>query len=138
MRSDDFSTEGRSTLRTPGAGVHWFSTLLALCLVLLCAAIGMVGLILPIIPGFLFLMLAALLCARLVPALERRLRRSAWFSSWLDKTRQFDGLPLPDKARLFCWLLLRLAVEAGLVLVVALAWLLRFAFSTPQLLRERR
>lgn len=132
MRDDCFSTDGRRVPRTPGAGVPWFSTLLALCLLLLCVAIGMVGLILPIIPGFLFLMLAALLGARLFPAVERRLGRYPWFRHYLDKTRQFEGLTLRGKAQLAVWLLIRLLVDAVLVIVAALAWLLRFAFSRPE------
>jgi uncharacterized membrane protein YbaN (DUF454 family) len=132
MRDDYFSTDGRRVPRTPGTGVQWFSTLLALCLLLLCVAIGMVGLILPIIPGFLFLMLGALLAARLFPALERRLGRYTWFRNYLDKTRQFEGLTWRGKAQLTAWLVVRLLVDAVLVIVAALAWLLRFAFSRPE------
>lgn len=137
MRDDPFSTDGYRTTRPLGSGTHWFSTLLALCLLLLCAAIGMVGLILPIIPGFLFLMLAALLCARLFPAVGRRLGQYPWFRGYLDKTRQFESLSLRGKAQLFCWLVIRLLVDGVLLLVAALAWLLRFAFSAPETLRRR-
>lgn len=137
MRNDDFSTDGRRIPCTPGTGVQWFSTLLALCLLLLCAAIGMVGLILPVIPGFLFLMLAALLCARLFPAVERRLCRFPWFRGYVERTRQFSGLTLRGKAQLAAWLLLRLLLDAALWFVAALAWLLRFAFTRPEAVRSR-
>jgi len=137
MRDDAFSTNGHRIPRAPGTGVQWFSTLLALCLLLLCVAIGMVGLILPIIPGFLFLMLAALLCARLFPAVERRLGRYRWFRQYLDRTRLFAGLGWRGRAQLAAWLLVRLLVDAVLVLIAAVAWLLRFAFSRPEALRVR-
>lgn len=138
MRNDDFSTYGHRIPRTPGNGVQWFSTLLALCLLLLCVAIGMVGLILPVIPGFLFLMLAALLCARLFPGVERRLGRYTWFRQYLDKTRQFEGLTLRGRAQLCVWLVIQLLVDAVLVVVAAVAWLLRFAFSRPEQVRVDR
>lgn len=124
MNDKLFGTDGPSVPRIPGTTVHWFSTLLALCFLLLCVAIGMVGLILPIIPGFLFLMLAALLAARLFPALGRRLARNPWFRSHLQRTCQFAGLSMRGKAQLLCWITLRLLLDGFLWLVAALAWLM--------------
>lgn len=123
--------------RTPEPTPLWFSKLLALIILLLCVAVGMMGLILPVIPGFLFLMLALLFAAKLSPAIAGKLNRYAWFRTYLDKTAQFSELSWKGKTQLLCWLLIKLLVDAVVWMVAALAWLLRFAFSTPERLRQR-
>ena len=132
----DYRTGSVRTPRQEGTPSHWFSKLLALTILLLCVAIGMVGLILPIIPGFLFLMFAALIAARLSPAIEKKLRKYEWFRIYLDKSRQFSSLTVRGKAQLVCWLLIKMLVDAILLIVAAIAWVLRFAFSRPEKARR--
>ena len=137
MSSYDYRTGLVRSPRQPEPSSFWYSKLLALVILLLCLAVGMMGLILPVIPGFLFLMLALLCAAKLSPALAGRLGRFAWFRAYLDKTAQFSELSWKGKAQLLCWLLIKLLVDAVVWMVAALAWLLRFAFSTPERLRQR-
>ena len=131
MSSYDYRT-GLSRESGTSPPSHWFSKLLALIILLLCVAIGMMGLILPVIPGFLFLMLAAVIAARLHPPLEAYLRRYAWCRSYLDKAGRFAGLDLRGKAQTLCWFVLKVVVDSFLLAIAALAWLLRFAFGEPQ------
>lgn len=137
MSSYDYRTGLVRTPRQNEPSPRWFSKLLALTILLLCVAVGMVGLILPIIPGFLFLLLACVLGAKMSPAVARRLGKYEWFRSYLDKTAQFSELSTRGKAQLLCWFVLKGVVDAIMLTVAALAWLLRFAFSVPERVRSR-
>ena len=57
------------------------ATLIACMLILVCVAVGAVGLILPVVPGLLFLAIALMLVARLSPSIDRRLRRNRTIAS---------------------------------------------------------
>jgi len=137
MSTYDYRTGLIRTPRQNEPGSHWFSSLLALIILLLCLAVGMVGLILPIIPGFLFLILGALIAAKLFPAVDRKLRRYAWFRSYLEKSANFFMLTWRGKTQLICWFVLKALLDSILWIVAALAWLLRFAFSAPEKLRSK-
>ncbi|MGA1742238.1 MAG: DUF454 family protein [Pseudohongiellaceae bacterium] len=63
--------------------------LLALMFVLICLAVGVVGLILPIIPGLLFLAIAAMIAARHSPSLDRWLRKNRLLRGYLDSGEGF-------------------------------------------------
>ena len=67
--------------------------LIACVVILVCLAVGLAGLILPIIPGLLFLGLAALIAARHSPALERLFRSNATLSGYLDPRAAPDRQP---------------------------------------------
>lgn len=95
---------------------HWLLKMLALVILLLCAAIGMVGLILPIIPGLLFLAIAALITARMFPGLARRLRRNATLAGYLDSSDGFLRLNLRDKCQYALWLSLRVLIDTAKLL----------------------
>jgi uncharacterized membrane protein YbaN (DUF454 family) len=87
----------------------------------------MAGLILPVIPGLLFLAVAVIIAARLYPPLERRLRKNAMFAPYLEKTDHFWRLSLQGKVKFACWLTLKIVWDS-LVLLVAyagkfIAWL---------------
>lgn len=66
--------------------------LVAVVLVVACIAIGVLGLLLPIIPGLLFLALAALVAARHFPAVGRRLRRHGRLGGYLDRGDRYLDL----------------------------------------------
>lgn len=136
MNHYDYKPGSARTPRQEEPPSHWFSKLLALAILLLCVAIGMVGLILPIIPGFLFLMFAALIAARLSPPVEKRLRKYEWFRAYLDKSRQFSSLTVRGKTQLVCWLVIKMLIDSILLIVTAIAWVLRFAFSRPEKARR--
>ena len=125
----DTSTTNAGLTRTPRRthDPHWFIKLLALVILLLCAAIGMAGIILPVIPGLLFLAVAAIIAARLFPPLDRRLRRNAMFAPYMDKTDGFWRLSLQGKVKFAFWLTLKIIWDSMVLLVQYLgkliAWL---------------
>ena len=63
--------------------------LLTLMFVLICLAVGVVGLILPIIPGLLFLAIAAMIAARHSPSLDRWLWKNRLLRGYLDSGEGF-------------------------------------------------
>ncbi len=85
-------------------------------LMLACAAIGVVGLVLPIIPGLLFLAIAAFFAAKHFPSVDARLRAHRGISRHLDNADRFRNLSLPAKVQVAGWLFLKMVVE-GLTLV---------------------
>jgi uncharacterized membrane protein YbaN (DUF454 family) len=87
----------------PASAPPLFVKLLALVFLLLCVAIGMAGIILPVIPGLLFLGLAVIIAARLCPPLGRCLRRNATFAPYMEKTDHFARLSLQGKVKFAGW-----------------------------------
>jgi len=85
---------------------------IACLFILICLAIGAVGLILPIIPGLLFLAIAAIVAAKHSPALERVLRRNRTMSGYLDSTDGFLALTLPKKIQFGALLCLKMLIDA--------------------------
>jgi uncharacterized membrane protein YbaN (DUF454 family) len=115
---DTSSASGLTSSRPPPASAPpLFIKLLALVILLLCVAIGMAGIILPVIPGLLFLALAVLIAARLFPPLGRRLRRNATFAPYMEKTDHFARLSLQGKVKFSCWLVLKVLWDSCVLLV---------------------
>ena len=106
--------------------------LLAFLLIVLCFAVGAVGLVLPIIPGLLFLAIALMLVASFFPAVDRRLRRNRTISSYLDSAEGFRGLGWPARIRYGFWLTLRLFVDTVAFCVYGVSKLLVFAVGKYQ------
>ena len=84
-------------------------------LVVACLAIGVVGLILPIIPGLLFLAIAAVIAARHFPSVDARLRTHRAIDKHLNNAERFRTLSLPAKVQVAGWLCLKMVVD-GLAL----------------------
>ena len=76
-----------------------------------CLVIGIVGLILPIIPGLLFLAIAAILLAPHVPALNNWMRRSPLMSRYMDDAENLRSLEAGDRVRLGALLSLRMFID---------------------------
>lgn len=83
-------------LARPG-GLH--VKLVAGIAVLAFVVLGLIGIVLPIIPGLLFLALAALIAARHVPAVDARLRRHHAIGRHMHRVDRFFGLDLLDQLR---------------------------------------
>ncbi len=66
--------------------------------------LGLIGLVVPILPGILFLALAALCFAAVSPKLQRRLERHPTWRGWHRRWRSSNGLPLLHRCRLAFWL----------------------------------
>jgi uncharacterized membrane protein YbaN (DUF454 family) len=88
----------------------------ALVLVLACVVIGLFGLVLPIIPGLLFLAIAAFIAAKHFPSVDARLRAHRAIDKHLNNADRFRNLSLPAKVQIAGWLCLKMMVD-GLVLV---------------------
>jgi uncharacterized membrane protein YbaN (DUF454 family) len=91
--------------------------LLALVFLLLCVAIGMAGIILPVIPGLLFLALAVIIAARIFPPLGRRLRRNATFAPYMERTDHFTRLSLQGKVKFGCWFTVKILWDSVVLAV---------------------
>lgn len=72
--------------RKNGPG-HWPFKLIAAAVVLGCLAIGLLGLLLPIIPGLLFLAIALVIAAGHFPSIDATLRRNRTLGRYLDRLR---------------------------------------------------
>jgi uncharacterized membrane protein YbaN (DUF454 family) len=125
MSSYDTSTESGLTRSRPqpASAPPLFAKLLALVFLLLCVAIGMAGIILPVIPGLLFLALAVIVAARLFPPLGRRLRRNATFAPYMEKTDHFARLSTQGKVKFAAWFAVKILWDS---FVLALHYVGRF------------
>lgn len=66
--------------------------------------LGLVGLLVPIMPGLLFLALAALCFSATSSTFGSRLERHPAFRGFRNRWREGRGLPLLHRARLAFWL----------------------------------
>ena len=114
---------------------NWTARLVAAALVVICLAVGAVGLILPIVPGLLFIAIALLLLAHFFPGIERRMRRSRVLASYLDAAAGFRSLSLGAKLRYGAWLCLRVLVDTVALLVWSVSKVLGFAVRHYQAYR---
>jgi len=106
--------------------------LLAIIFVLICLAVGVVGLILPIIPGLLFLAIAAMIAARHSPSLDRWLRRNRLLRGYLDSGEGFLNLGWPGKIQFVVWLCLKIFIDTIVFIFALIANLLTFSVKKCQ------
>lgn len=123
MSAFDTSSGLRSARASRSSAQHWGVKLSALVLLLLCVAVGLAGLILPLIPGLLFLALALIIAARLCPPLGRRLRRHAVFAPYMHRSDHFAGLSLQGKLKFAFWFAAKILWDSCVLLV---AYCVRF------------
>lgn len=97
----------------------WSAKLVAVIVVPVLLVLGIAGLVLPILPGLLFLALAAWAITKVFPPAERWLRRSPRLGGALDATDRFAELPLDAKLRLTLLLAAR-GLARGVAAVAAL------------------
>jgi uncharacterized membrane protein YbaN (DUF454 family) len=93
--------------------------------------VGAVGLILPIIPGLLFLAIAGLIAAKHSSSVDRFLRRSPTLSGYLDSADGFVDLPVLGKIQFGVLLCLRMLIDAVAFAVSAVARLINLAAGKP-------
>ena len=105
--------------------------LIAIAVIVACLALGAIGLILPLIPGLLFLAIAAVIAAKLSPAFERTLRRNATLAGYLDRTDGFLALPPGKKVQVACWLALKMLIDAVALLVAGITRLVKAVERAP-------
>jgi uncharacterized membrane protein YbaN (DUF454 family) len=113
------------SMRSSAPVVSFAAKAFAAVAILVCLVVGAIGLVLPIVPGILFLGLAALIAARWSPALERALRRNPTLGGYLDKTAGFERLSWPRQIELGAWLALKAIVDSIAWAIAVCARLLR-------------
>jgi len=100
---------------------------IACAVIVVCLIVGVVGLVLPIVPGLLFLAIAAVIGARYSPALDRMLRRNATIGGYLDRAGGLADLPLAKKVQLGCLLCVKALIDGVTFLVSTVTRLVRAA-----------
>ena len=101
--------------------------LIACVVIVALLLLGAAGLILPLIPGLLFIAIAAVIAAKLSPGFERTLRQNPTLSGYLDRTDGFMTLPLGEKIKVACLLCLKMLIDAVAWAVTGVAKLVRAA-----------
>ena len=111
------------------------SKLIAVLLIVICVAVGAVGLILPIIPGLLFLAIALMLIANFFPSVDRRLRRNRTMRSYLESAEGFGNLGFVKQLQYGCLLFVRVLIDTIAFCVYCVSRLLSFAVIKYQTYR---
>jgi uncharacterized membrane protein YbaN (DUF454 family) len=111
---------------------------IAVLLIVICFAVGAVGLILPIIPGLLFLAIALMLIAKSFPAIDRRLRRNRTLGRYLESADGFGGLSWPNRLKYGGLLCLKLLIDSVALCDYLVSRLLTAAGIAPAAFRSAR
>jgi uncharacterized membrane protein YbaN (DUF454 family) len=106
---------------------HVTAKLIACVVIVACLALGAVGLLLPLVPGLLFLAIAAAVAAKLSPAFASTLRRNATLAGYLDRTDGFLELPFGKKVQVACLLCVKMLVDGVALLVSGVMRLVKAA-----------
>jgi uncharacterized membrane protein YbaN (DUF454 family) len=105
-----------------------FSTKLVACAVIVaCLFLGLAGLILPLIPGLLFIAVAAFVAAKVSPRFAAVLRENDLLRGYLEQAERIDGVPLPQKLQVIGLLLLKMLIDGVALLVAGIMKLVRAA-----------
>ena len=83
-----------------------------MCLGALLMVLGLIGLVIPILPGVLFLVLAAVCFSATSPKFQARLERHPAWRGWRRRWRESRGLPLIRRIQLAFWLTAEAASNA--------------------------
>src|SRR5688572_29463512 len=115
MKQYDYEARLARIRQQPNS-TDWVATVFAIGILVLCVAIGLLGLLLPILPGLLFLAFAALIAAKLFPPFEKVLRRNQMFAPYLEQSQNFTRLSWRGKIRFICWMTLKVVIDGFKVL----------------------
>jgi uncharacterized membrane protein YbaN (DUF454 family) len=104
------------------------STKLIACgVIAVCVLLGVAGLILPLLPGLLFLGVAAVVAAKMSPKFRDLLRQNELLRGYLDRSDAFTGLPLAEQVKLGGLLFVKVLLDGVAALVAALMRLVKAA-----------
>jgi uncharacterized membrane protein YbaN (DUF454 family) len=101
--------------------------LIAAGVIVVCLLLGLAGLILPLIPGLLFLAVAAIVAAKLSPRFAATLRQNDTLRGYMDRTEGFSALPLDAKIKLGGLLVLKMLIDGVAFLVAGVVKVLKAA-----------
>ena len=74
--------------------------------------LGIVGLALPILPGVLFFLIAAIMASRHIPALENYLHQNPYTAKSMRLSNRFSRLDFWGKVQFCCWGFLKVTADA--------------------------
>jgi uncharacterized membrane protein YbaN (DUF454 family) len=101
--------------------------LVAAVVVAVLLVVGIAGLVLPFVPGLVFLAVAAVVAAKYLPGLDQMLRRNATASRYLDEVNGLAALPLGKQAQLAGLLFVKALIDAVTLLISTVTKLVRAA-----------
>ena len=90
---------------------------ICIALIAYCVVVGLIGLVLPIIPGLIFLFIAAILLARISSRFDSILKRNPTVQGWMKHADTINGLSFSQRVRLSFWMSARIitnAIELGI------------------------
>ena len=90
---------------------HCAGKLFSFALIIVFVALGVVGILLPILPGLLFLFIAGLIAARHFPPLAFVMERNSYSRRALRISNSFMDLDWWDKAKLCFWGTIKLSID---------------------------
>lgn len=103
--------------------------LIACLFIIICLAVGVVGLVLPIIPGILFMAIAAMIAAHFFPSMNVWLRKNQTISRYLDSSDGFMKLSFLSKLQFSCWLCIKVFIDSMLFIFMLISKILSFGAS---------
>lgn len=83
----------------------------SLILIAACLILGVIGVLLPVIPGVLFFFIAALLCTRVSSRAFHYAHRNAWYRRQLDSWHRSNQLPVFSRVKLATLVAIRSVVD---------------------------
>ncbi len=84
--------------------ISWYCRILLTVLALACVILGVIGLVIPIIPGVVFLLIAVLLLSRISPRLKRWVRRKPEMNRIHSRFQAMGRLHWGERLRLSFWM----------------------------------
>lgn len=90
---------------------HTVGKLISFALILFFVALGVLGILLPILPGLVFLLIAALIAARHFPALAFCMEQNRYTYKAMRISNGFMDLHWWDKARLCFWGTIKITID---------------------------
>jgi uncharacterized membrane protein YbaN (DUF454 family) len=101
--------------------------LIACAVIVACLLLGLAGLILPLIPGLLFIAIALFVAAKLSPRFAAFVRENDTLRGYLDQADRIAGVPLAQKIQVIGLLLLKMLIDGVALLVAAVMKLVKAA-----------
>ena len=90
---------------------------ICIALIVCFVVVGLIGLVLPIIPGLIFLFIAVILLARISSRFDAVLKRNSTFQGWMKHADTINSLSFSQRVRLSFWMSARIitnAIESGI------------------------
>jgi uncharacterized membrane protein YbaN (DUF454 family) len=103
---------------TPSSSLDISTKLIACGVIVVCLLLGFAGLILPLLPGLLFIAIAIFVAAKLSPRFASVVRENETLRGYLDQADRVAGVPLAQKIQVVGLLLLKMLID-GVALLVA-------------------